>query len=215
MAEEPEDLLTLLASTPTTSPAATPAAELLFRLGFRPLDGREVGADEAERFLDALGYTPLLGFGVPKPTESVARSESSSEDEVLDLLGFMPPGSTHDDSRHPRRIRSRGERADRRDVYLFESAEGGAVKIGVAGDVGQRLRDCQSGSPVLLTCGGVFHRGGRPLERRLHHWFAEYSLHGEWFRPAPEIVRLFRRRACGNADCGRSAFHGKTVVPAT
>jgi hypothetical protein len=67
-------------------------------------------------------------------------------------------------------------------VYVLRAPDG-TSKIGIAGDPAQRLRDLQTGSPVVLKLVGVMP-GGLSLERLLHRRFAAHRLHGEWFSPA-------------------------------
>jgi hypothetical protein len=68
-------------------------------------------------------------------------------------------------------------------VYVI-AAPDGTSKIGIAGDPEKRLRELQTGSPVLLTLVGAMP-GGLALERLLHRRWAAHRIHGEWF--APEV----------------------------
>lgn len=70
---------------------------------------------------------------------------------------------------------------DRRWVYAVSSeADPKAIKIGVAQDIGKRLRSLQIGSasPIVLRWST---RGGYPLERHLHETFDKKRISGEWF----------------------------------
>lgn len=65
-------------------------------------------------------------------------------------------------------------------VYLIGSQQARPVKIGVARDVGSRLAELQTGSPLPLYL--IWKtRGGGALERDLHERFSPYRIHGEWF----------------------------------
>jgi hypothetical protein len=76
-------------------------------------------------------------------------------------------------------------------VYFFQSAEGGAVKIGSTRNVQRRLREVQTGHQAELRILGVC-RGGTRFERELHDRFDAYRLHGEWFAPTRELLRLIK-----------------------
>jgi hypothetical protein len=54
------------------------------------------------------------------------------------------------------------------------------VKIGVAGDVNDRLSALQVGCPYELKLWGTL-RGGPRAEQALHAAFAYYRFRGEWF----------------------------------
>lgn len=69
----------------------------------------------------------------------------------------------------------------------FVADERGAVKIGAAGCVSDRLRILQahnSGNLRLLAK----VRGGEALESAYHSWFAPHRLANEWFALHPEIM---------------------------
>lgn len=70
---------------------------------------------------------------------------------------------------------------DSRSVYFIHAARSGLVKIGVAGNPEQRLRQIQMMSPEPLR---IIHTmpGGEPVERELHSRFSGLRSHGEWFR---------------------------------
>jgi len=82
-------------------------------------------------------------------------------------------------------------------VYFMQNPANGHIKIGqsahpdkrkkqVQRDVGARLK-------ILATLEDV------PLERVLHERFDKYRLYGEWFRPAPELVKFIEANE-GRAD---------------
>lgn len=77
-------------------------------------------------------------------------------------------------------------------VIYFIRAEGvGHIKIGwtEGTEAVARLRDLQVGSPVPLTCLKTIP-GGRELEQELHRRFAAAHVHGEWFRPVPDLLKF-------------------------
>jgi hypothetical protein len=72
-------------------------------------------------------------------------------------------------------------------VYLIGSADSSLVKIGWTDSPKRRLRDLQTGSPVLLQLLAVFE-GGAIVEAELHRRFADKRRHGEWFDLGPDPV---------------------------
>lgn len=79
-------------------------------------------------------------------------------------------------------------RVDRRHVYFAQAIGGGPIKIGVAADVKGRLSSLQTGSPVTLHIKAVIRHAGRAVESELHDRFGHLRSHGEWFKPAPELL---------------------------
>lgn len=71
-------------------------------------------------------------------------------------------------------------------IYFIQADIGGPIKIGYAGDVANRLRELQCGSPFPLVLLRV-ENGTLADEKRLHRHFAATRLHGEWFEPTPEL----------------------------
>lgn len=72
-------------------------------------------------------------------------------------------------------------------VYFFECV--GRVKIGVAGDVADRLKKLQTGCPYPITIIGLM--SGGPLEEKgLHERFRNYRVQREWFRFSNEIQKF-------------------------
>jgi hypothetical protein len=72
-------------------------------------------------------------------------------------------------------------------VYFLQRESGGAIKIGVAGDIKKRMSALQTAFPDRLRVLGT-QSGGRDEETALHRRFAAHRLHGEWFAPAPELL---------------------------
>lgn len=71
-------------------------------------------------------------------------------------------------------------------VYFIRAGARGPIKIGLAVDVGQRMRSLQTASPTLLELIGAIP-GGLKLEKAIHRRLAEFRLHGEWFKPTLEV----------------------------
>ena len=83
-------------------------------------------------------------------------------------------------SRYPR-----GER-----VYFIQ-ASGGLIKIGCTRDLRKRWANLRTLIPVDLTLLGSIP-GYRDIEHALHVRFEASRVHGEWFKPSPEILSLAR-----------------------
>lgn len=79
--------------------------------------------------------------------------------------------------------------ADSSCVYFIQGEPGTLIKIGVSYSAESRMRDLQSGSPVALRILATMP-GFAKDEGELHRRFAEHRAHGEWFRPAPELLAL-------------------------
>jgi hypothetical protein len=73
-------------------------------------------------------------------------------------------------------------------VYFIQ-AGGGDIKIGFSDNPAKRLAQLQTGQPqrlrLLATIPGDARR-----EREIHARFARHRRQGEWFAPAPEILRF-------------------------
>lgn len=72
-----------------------------------------------------------------------------------------------------------------------ERASESPIKIGSTRAPAIRLRELQAHCPYTLEILALA-RGGTAKERQYHQRFARHRLHGEWFAPAPEIVRHVR-----------------------
>lgn len=102
-------------------------------------------------------------------------------DEIRRLRDLLPP--------QPKR-----QETDGRSVYFIQ-ADNGLIKIGVAGSPKDRLRTLRTMSPVALRLVLVLPGRGAPGESELHARFAEHRSHGEWFRPAPELLNYIREQS--------------------
>lgn len=76
-------------------------------------------------------------------------------------------------------------------VYFAQGQDGGPIKIGYSRETERRLRELQRGSPVPLRMLRVVP-GSRALEIALHAHFSSDRLHGEWFAPTSELLRILR-----------------------
>lgn len=99
-----------------------------------------------------------------------------------------------------------------RSVYFIEAGKGGHIKIGVAVDVGARLKDLQSANPQTLRV-IVAVPGNFKDERRLHRRFKDERLNGEWFR-GDGAVRAFADSLIAMSDGDRLAALAYEAVPA-
>lgn len=80
-------------------------------------------------------------------------------------------------------------------VYFIQAVGGGPIKIGYAANVATRLNALANSSPVVLRVIAVIDGGGRAEEAELHRRFAAARLHGEWFRPVPELLAYVAENA--------------------
>ena len=84
-------------------------------------------------------------------------------------------------------------------VYLIQAVESGRLKIGIASDPLCRLGTLQVGCPELLALRKTIpfdtRREAKTLEARLHHRFAPFHIHGEWFQKHTAITNYFDLRS--------------------
>lgn len=89
---------------------------------------------------------------------------------------------------------SLGQRREEPIGFVYAISNGEAIKIGWSAHhpagAGGRLADLQTGSHAELRLVGAVE-GTRGTEQHLHARFASHWLRGEWFSPAPEILRHF------------------------
>ena len=72
-------------------------------------------------------------------------------------------------------------------IYFVRATESGRIKIGFSFDPKRRLGDLSTASPEILELVGMM-RGSIGDEFLLHAKFAKHRLHGEWFRPALDLL---------------------------
>jgi hypothetical protein len=102
-------------------------------------------------------------------------------------------------------------------VGAFEMMD--RVKIGHTYDISRRLGALNTGSPAILHLWGLFtipNRGWNSAgsaERLVHERFADFRMHGEWFRVHPktaleEIPRLLNSFKTANRRSLPGVFFG-------
>lgn len=81
-------------------------------------------------------------------------------------------------------------------VYFIQAETLGLIKIGCAVDPSDRLYTLQCGSPDQLKLLAVIRDpNAYDREKGLHHHFRAHQSHGEWFRPAPEVLAYIAANA--------------------
>lgn len=75
-------------------------------------------------------------------------------------------------------------------IYLVAARAEGLCKIGYAVDPARRLALLQTATPFDLELVAT-RPGDHGLERGVHQAVAAYHVKREWFRFAPEVLRLF------------------------
>ena len=76
-------------------------------------------------------------------------------------------------------------------MYFVQAGENGPVKVGVSCDPYGRLHNLQTSHYEPLTLFGHLP-GDEEVERRLHSFFAEDHIRGEWYRPSKSVMVLAR-----------------------
>lgn len=77
-------------------------------------------------------------------------------------------------------------------IYFVQAEGGGLVKIGLTeSSMSSRLSILRGMSPVPLTCLATMP-GDSETEASVHRRFARGWSHGEWFRPAAELLEFIR-----------------------
>ena len=80
-------------------------------------------------------------------------------------------------------------------LYLAQPDDMPIYKVGVTGDVTQRLWQFQSQSPHTMRVIRVLDCGPRwranAYERFIHSWLTRYSSHGEWYTDIDAIHQQF------------------------
>ncbi|MEW9855948.1 GIY-YIG nuclease family protein [Novosphingobium sp. M1R2S20] len=83
------------------------------------------------------------------------------------------------------------EKLSKSRVYFIQAASG-PIKIGVSGNPQSRLKNLQVGSAEKLTLLATVP-GGRFTEEQIHQRLIAHRLHGEWFSPHAEVLRVIDR----------------------
>jgi hypothetical protein len=100
---------------------------------------------------------------------------------------------------HERRRQLHERTDDLTFVYFIQAGIGGPIKIGIARSVANRLKSLQTSHPEPLTVLAVMP-SGPSVERALHDRFAANRLRGEWFSPAPALLRFTELVRSRNPD---------------
>lgn len=89
-----------------------------------------------------------------------------------------------------RTYRARTQAIHEPQVKLYAVTGAGLVKIGItSGAMSRRLFAMQTGSPVKLTLIGYLITGGHN-EGRVHSACRRQRLHGEWFKPEGNVLKV-------------------------
>lgn len=187
---------------------------------FRPAN--LVHTDEA-----ALAESTPSGMenGSPEPLERPLSSAVERRVHIADVVGSIPTVATTKPSARYRKARGLDKEPKRRarqpltperkehlrrvramfdeNVYFIQDVASGQIKIGYATDPQGRLYRLQVGNPnELRMLAYLPHPEAADLEVHLHSRFSQHRGRGEWFQPAPELLRLIRviRRECTKDD---------------
>lgn len=106
------------------------------------------------------------------------RAQALTEEGAVWLGAFTQPGASGWTCPQPRGW-----------VYFVQVGDTGPVKIGVTGDVARRMAELQTGCAWQLRLLAVAPAAPH-TEAEMHAKFAPARFRGEWFVPAPEIVRF-------------------------
>lgn len=88
-------------------------------------------------------------------------------------------------------------------IYFIQDSSTLLIKIGYTGasDAESRLKQLQTGCPsgLELLCTS---EGTQADERELHERFKTFRERGEWFKPAPQVIRhlCLLAESCGRRD---------------
>ncbi len=117
--------------------------------------------------------------------------------EEIEILGLPArPKPRRKRRRKRRRVIKRG-----RSIYFVEAI--GLIKIGITGDVDNRLSELQVGSPAPLRL--LFStRGTTRQEHALHCYFTEERVRGEWFKASKRLLAFIEElRSCDGVGAAR------------
>lgn len=89
-------------------------------------------------------------------------------------------------------------------IYAIQAEHVRLIKIGYSKNPHARLLDLQTGSAVRLAL-LAFWAGTMEDESALHARFNSHRSHGEWFFPAPGLVRLISQKGGRAVIAGDSA----------
>lgn len=77
-------------------------------------------------------------------------------------------------------------------LYCLQECPRGLVKFGIAVDPDKRRGDLKTGNARLLVVIGYreLTSSMRVCEAAIKERFSDHRIRGEWFRPAPEVLRF-------------------------
>jgi hypothetical protein len=76
-------------------------------------------------------------------------------------------------------------------VYFLQAVGNGPIKIGCTFDIAKRMMTIQAWCPFKLELKASIE-GDELLEKILHQKFSGYRMHGEWFEPHDELMRVMK-----------------------
>lgn len=89
----------------------------------------------------------------------------------------------------------------RRDIYFVTcDVDGFPVKIGMSGDVTERMRDIRTALPYPVKLLGTFS-GTSKDETAIQAKFRSFKLTGEWFQRTPELMAYIAEVCVSVRDC--------------
>lgn len=84
-------------------------------------------------------------------------------------------------------------------IYFAQAEDTGHIKIGFTdGDPAIRLADLQVGSSSKLVLLATIE-GSQVDEKSLHRQLVKFRVRGEWFHPAPQVLRLMAESIRGGS----------------
>jgi len=83
---------------------------------------------------------------------------------------------------------------ERPGVYFVRSEGDGSVKIGFSVRPSLRVQQLRTSSPHALILIAIMP-GDKRDERALHRRFRSARIHGEWFRPVPELLAFIEAKS--------------------
>ena len=119
---------------------------------------------------------------------SIARIEQGYQMASLELarkIERLSSGAVRVDD-----VRKRGHEPR---VYFVQCVPDGPIKVGVVfSSMRQRMNQIQLNCPYIIKMLGTVS-GGYDVELKVKQDLTAWSLHGEWFRPAPEVKAYIRK----------------------
>lgn len=157
-----------------------------------------LSAEESARYLGfktAGGVRRLVAIGELVPDRRGRRGRYEFTTATLDRWLTCPErmAKLHAELEERRAVRaaSKAKATTTPVVYFIECRATGLIKIGKAAFVLERKRSMQTGSAGRLRIRGTVEQS-KHAERDLHDLFRKHRAHGEWFRPAPELLEFIK-----------------------